>query len=84
MTWDLRGVFSLPRKGQTEQGKWNKGRGREKGFARERDREKDCTDDLGLKGRFFFVKERTNRTGKMEQRKGKGKRAGTGKGPRMH
>ena len=40
-----------------------------------------CTDDLGLKGRFFFAKERTNRTGKMEQRKGKGKRAGTGKGP---
>ena len=41
MTWDLRGVFSLPRKGQTEQGKTNKGRGREKGLARERDREKD-------------------------------------------
>ena len=39
-----------------------------------------CTDDLGLKGRFFFAKERTNRTGKIEQSKRKGKRAGMGTG----
>ena len=81
MTWDLRGVFLC--QGKDKQNRENgtkEGEGK-KGWHGKGTVKRTCTDDLGLKGRFFFAKERTNRTGKMEQRKGKGKRAGTGKGP---
>ena len=62
MTWDLRGPFPLPRKGKNKQNRENRTKEREGKKGLHGNMKRTCTDDLGLKGPFFFA-ERTNRTG---------------------
>ena len=80
MTWDLRGPFSLPRKGEKTQGKYCRTKEREGKKGLHGNVKRTFTDDLGLKGPFSLCqgKEKKHRENTVEQRNGKGKRACTG------